>query len=157
MRREELRKLLTFDELTDDDRHLPPFDVGDLLVVVLHEDRAVPQGIELSGVGDGGLAHGVAVGVVELGCATNAGRPLDDDVNLALPATSERPLDVVLPRHAPPQGEVEPLDLAAGIIHEPVIIAGTFSPSTERNPPPPLFPQKTRVRGGRGAIDYLRT
>ena len=82
-----------------------PLDVGDLLVVVLHQDRAVPQGVELAGVGDGGLAHRVAVGVVELGGPADAGGALDDGVNLALPATSERALDHVLPGDAPARRE----------------------------------------------------
>ena len=73
---------------------------GDLLMVVLHQDRAVAQGVELAGVGDGGLAHGVAVGVIELRGPADAGGPLDDGVNLALPTTSERALDLVLPGHA---------------------------------------------------------
>ena len=86
-----------------------PLDVRDLLVVVLHQDRAVAQGVELAGVGDGGLAHRVAVGVVEFGRPADAGGPLDDRVNLALPATSERPLDLVLARDRPPGREIESL------------------------------------------------
>jgi hypothetical protein len=119
---EELAELLAFDELTDHHHDLALADVGDLLVVVLHQDRAVPQGVELAGVGDGGLARGVAVGVVELGRPADAGVPLDDAVNLALPATSERGVDDVLSGDAPARLEIEPLDLRAGPVHGPNII-----------------------------------
>jgi hypothetical protein len=84
-------------------------------VVVLHQDRAVAQSVELARVGDGRLAHRVAVGVVEFRGPANAGGAFDDDVNLALPAASERPLDLVLARDDAPRGEVEALDSAAGV------------------------------------------
>ena len=53
---EEFTQFFSFDEFGDDDDDFSSFDVGCFLVVVLHQDRAVAEGVELSGVSDRGFA-----------------------------------------------------------------------------------------------------
>ena len=125
---EELAELPPLDQLADHHHHLLAFHIRDLLVVILHQNGAVPQGIELAGIGDGGFAGGIAVGVVELRGPADAGVALDNRVNLALPATSERSLDDVFSRHRSAGGEVESLDLAGAVHGRPIIpVQGAFS------------------------------
>ncbi len=114
---EKLAELLSFDQFTDDDGHLPLLDVGDLLVVVLHQDGAVPQRVELLGVSDCGLSGGIAVRVVELGGATDAGGALDNRINLAFPATSKRPFNFIFSRDLSPGCEVKGSYALARAVH----------------------------------------
>src|SRR5690242_16393885 len=113
----ELGELLALDEFADDGDHLLAANGEDLLVVILHQDWAVAQRVELARVSDGGLAGGVAMGVIELGGAADAGDLVYDDVNFAFPATSEEALDRVLSRHATPGLKVETPNCFARAIH----------------------------------------
>lgn len=121
----EIGEFLAFDEFADDDGDFAPADVGGLLMVVLHEDRAVAQCVEFTGVADGGFAERVAVGVIEFGGAADAGGALDDGVNLAFPATSEKIVDRVLPRDRPAGREVESANFSGTIYHVQAIVDPT--------------------------------
>ena len=66
-------------------------------MVILQQDRAMPQGIELAGIGDRRLARRIAMRIVEFCRPADARAPLHYSVNLALPATSEISVDLILP------------------------------------------------------------
>ena len=73
------------------------------------------KGVELAGVGDGGFAGGIAVRVVEFCGPPDAGALFDNDINLALPATSERAVDDIFPRDGAARREVEAFNLAGSV------------------------------------------
>src|SRR5208282_1747726 len=100
-------------EFADDDDDLAALDVGGFLVVVLEQDGAVAEGVELAGIGDGGFAGGIAVGVIEFCGPADAGAALDNSVNLALPATSEHFLDLVFASDVAARGKIESFALSA--------------------------------------------
>ena len=64
-------------------------------MVILQQDRAMPQGVQLSGVGDGCLSGRIAVRIIEFCRPADAGGALDNSINLALPATSENFFDLI--------------------------------------------------------------
>ena len=113
---EKLGEFFALYEFGDDDNHFFAFDAGHLLVVVLHQDGAVSQGIELPGVGDDGFAGGVAVRVVELGSTADARVAFGDDIDLTLIAAAQEALDDVFPSHGPPRREVES-DVLRRLVH----------------------------------------
>src|SRR5450755_1954425 len=86
-----IKKLAQFpplDEFADNNDHLPPPNIGDLLVVVLQQDRAMPQGVELASIRNRRLTGRIAMGIVKLSRPPNPRTPLDNSINLALPTTS---------------------------------------------------------------------
>jgi hypothetical protein len=113
---EELAELEPLDQFTDDDGDLLLPEVCDLLMVVLHQDRTVAQRIELARVRDCGFSGRIAMGVVELRRPADARRPLDDGIDLSLPAAAELALDLVLAGDDFPRKEVEAFD-SAGTVH----------------------------------------
>lgn len=115
---EKFAELFAFHQLGDHHGHFSLFDINDFLVVILHEDRAMAQGIELAGVDDGGIAHRIAMGVIEFGGAADAGGAFDNRIHLAFPAAAEGPFDQIFSSDAPPGREIESLyPLAWSIRH----------------------------------------
>src|ERR1700722_66310 len=117
LRGEEFAQLLSLDQFADDHRDLAPMHHGQFLVVILHQDGAMPQGIQLAGIADGGLAGWIAEGIVKLGRPVDAGSPLDNRINLALPTTSERSVDLVLSGDDAAGRKVEAIDFPARRLH----------------------------------------
>jgi len=127
---EEFAELLAFDELGDDDGDSAALEPGDFLVVVLHEDGAVAQGVEFAGVVDGRATDGVAMGVVEFGGAGDAGCAFGDDVDFAFPAGAEGAFDAVFPGDGSAGGEVEALEFlefSGAVRHLELILGAHFA------------------------------
>lgn len=80
-------------------------------MVVLDDDLALGELLELGGVEIEGLVLFVALGVEELCGAFGAGAFFDDAVDLALPASAEEGFDGVLSAYDPSGFEVEGIEV----------------------------------------------
>jgi len=87
---------LALDEVADQAGGLGVANADLLGVVVLDEDRAVAQALELPGMVAGGAVTGIAPRVEELRRPRDAGALLGDAIDLALPAGAQKLLDPVL-------------------------------------------------------------
>src|SRR5450432_3536238 len=102
-------QFLPLNQLADHHDHPLFADGNDFLMMILHQDRAMSQGIEFSSICDRCLAGWVAEWIVKLRRPLDAGASLDDDINLALPATSERAINGVFPGDRSAGLKIEPL------------------------------------------------
>ena len=74
------------------------------------------QGIQLAGIDDGGLAHRIAMRIVEFRGPSDASGAFDNRIDLALIAAAKLEADFILSGHDASRREVEALDFA-GPVH----------------------------------------
>lgn len=101
---------LSFHELRDEKRHVPAVEVVRLLRVVLNQDRAVSQLVELLGVNTGAGVANVPLRKKEFAGARNARAPLAELVHFSFPARAERLDHLVLVVDDQARFETERLD-----------------------------------------------
>src|SRR5690606_2664552 len=110
----EVAELLAFHVLRDEyrDGHAPPDQL--LARVVLDDDGAVPELVQLARVELRGTVAAVALREEELRCALDARGALHDLVDLSLPAHAEELHDLVLATDDPARLQVEAVDADGG-------------------------------------------
>jgi hypothetical protein len=150
--REEVGEELSLDVLRDQHGNRRAPDEDRLFRVVVDDDRAVAELVELSGVELRRLVAQVAMGKEELGRSLDPGALLSNPVDLALPAAPEAGNDFVFPSERTPGNEIERFDSQRAILSVRARLLGSRAPlalrSVPRGPTPALVASRFRAALG---------
>ena len=147
---EEVGEELSLDVLRDQHRNRSAPDEDRFFGVIVDDDRAVTELVELPGVELRRLVAQVAMGEEELRRALDAGAPLSNPVDLALPAAPEPGDDLVLASEGTPGNEIERFDSQSTIL--PVLLR-RLRGANALGRAPNLVPER---KGGKGASENQR-
>ena len=149
---EKVGEELSLDVLRDQHRNRSAPDEDRLFGVIVDDDRAVAELVELPGVELRRLVAQVAMGEEELRRALDAGAPLSNPVDLALPAAPEPGDDLVLASEGTPGNEIERFDSQRAILSVRARLLGSRAPlalpSVPRGPTPALVASRFALRSG---------